>query len=474
MLTPITKPTVVTAADTSIVIGGTASSPTVRTNTLDVIAADHPPAANWSNNSHKITSVTDPTSAQDAATKNYVDLAVAAIAASTGYVYGLHLTWNSTTSISVTAGSCRDSADAAFIPVVAGTIIITTNASANGNDSFTGTGTTAISNGGGAAGKTITGTSTKYTQSVANGGFGTRLLPNGGTIGTGGVSSTTLTGSGTNFLLDVAVNDLIGVNAGTVFSRVTAIASKTSLTVSTAFTISNGSTGAVVEQPTISITGDTNSPHQVDSLTLDTAGTVTENSSAAIATASYFIGRPYARAAVQAAQFLFVWAGGSNNIWVSTQRTTPYGVGTSNWRRIGSLTLDSSANIVPFIQADNGSHRTYDFVIALEANNTLILNGGVSTAWADVVANVVVPPTASKLILLFFVDGTAGDNAYIRTRGASYAALTSNYTVQSLVALELSISYYVIPCDSAQAVQYVVAAGTVNAFLVVIGYEEDL
>jgi hypothetical protein len=63
----------VTAADTSIVIGGTAADPTVRTNTLDVIATDHAPAANWSNNSHKITSVADPTANQDAATKFYVD-----------------------------------------------------------------------------------------------------------------------------------------------------------------------------------------------------------------------------------------------------------------------------------------------------------------------------------------------------------------------------------------------------------------
>lgn len=57
----------VTAADTSIVVGGTAQNPTVRTNTLDVIAADHPPAADWSNNSHKITSLANGSGAQDAA-----------------------------------------------------------------------------------------------------------------------------------------------------------------------------------------------------------------------------------------------------------------------------------------------------------------------------------------------------------------------------------------------------------------------
>ena len=57
----------VTAGDTSIVVGGTSVNPTIETATLDVIAADHPPAANWSNNSHKITSLANGSGAQDAA-----------------------------------------------------------------------------------------------------------------------------------------------------------------------------------------------------------------------------------------------------------------------------------------------------------------------------------------------------------------------------------------------------------------------
>ena len=57
----------VLAADTSIVIGGTAQGPTVATGTLDVIATNHPPAANWSNNSKKITGLANGASASDAA-----------------------------------------------------------------------------------------------------------------------------------------------------------------------------------------------------------------------------------------------------------------------------------------------------------------------------------------------------------------------------------------------------------------------
>lgn len=59
--------TSVTAADTSIVIAGTAAAPTVATGTLDVIAADHPPAADWSNNAKKITGLANGVAASDAA-----------------------------------------------------------------------------------------------------------------------------------------------------------------------------------------------------------------------------------------------------------------------------------------------------------------------------------------------------------------------------------------------------------------------
>ena len=57
----------VTAGDASIVIGGSATNPTVETGTLDTIASTHPPAGNWSNNSVKITNLANGSSAQDAA-----------------------------------------------------------------------------------------------------------------------------------------------------------------------------------------------------------------------------------------------------------------------------------------------------------------------------------------------------------------------------------------------------------------------
>jgi hypothetical protein len=60
--------TSVTATDTSIVVSGTTTvAPTIATGTLDVIATQHAPAADWSNNSHKITSLANGSASTDAA-----------------------------------------------------------------------------------------------------------------------------------------------------------------------------------------------------------------------------------------------------------------------------------------------------------------------------------------------------------------------------------------------------------------------
>ncbi len=73
----------VSAADTSVVVTPTTGAVTVRANTLDVVAAQHPAAADWSNNSHKITSLANGSSAQDAAAFGQIPTVFPAIVATT-------------------------------------------------------------------------------------------------------------------------------------------------------------------------------------------------------------------------------------------------------------------------------------------------------------------------------------------------------------------------------------------------------
>ena len=86
------------ATDTSIVVGGTATAPTVATGTLDVVAAQHAPAANWSNNSHKITSLANGTASTDAAAFGQIPTVWAP--ADNGYI-----SWAYDPAIAASAGS---------------------------------------------------------------------------------------------------------------------------------------------------------------------------------------------------------------------------------------------------------------------------------------------------------------------------------------------------------------------------------
>jgi hypothetical protein len=87
-----------------------------------------------------------------------------------------------------------------------------------------------------------------YLSRPNSGTVNTKAAAPTGTIGTGGVPLQTITGVGSLFLTEVAINDLIQV--GTVYATVTAIANNLSLTVSAGVTIANGSAYNIIKPST--------------------------------------------------------------------------------------------------------------------------------------------------------------------------------------------------------------------------------
>lgn len=397
--------------------------------------------------------------------------------------YGFPLAYGSTTTVVVgfpnanaPASLTRDKADGDFIALAGGTtytISTATNGAVLGDDSFAGAGTVAFNNG-----TTITGTSTVFKTA-----FGTRTL-----TGTSAVTAgTALVGTGTKYLSEVAVNDLVG-NATGGWARVTAIASDTALTLSQSLTLT--STCTVIEQPTITLTNDTaagGTTHQVDKISSDTSLLITEVTSGGnLSGKAYQIGRHYARAAVSAAQFGFIHlvkgATGTSAV-ISTQRTTTFAQafgGSSgitgylaSYRRIGSCLFDSSGNILAFSQDGLNSRRAYYYVFAENTNGVRVVNGGAATAWTDVACNVVAPPTTKRITVLL-ASTTAGNEVYIRPRGINaYASISSTPRTHGDTSNIGTNGWQICP-DGAQYIQYTNFAGGSAGYVEVYGYEEDI
>lgn len=380
-------------------------------------------------------------------------------------IVGLPLTYLTGGTIQVGAGYARNKADTADMTLGSAVTVdgTTTGALGFANKQLSGTG--AYTN----TGTTLTGTSSAYLTE-----FGTRTCT--GTI-TG--AGTTITGTGTKFLSEFSINDLIGT-AAVGYSRITAIASNTSLTIVAAMPggSAGGTTPICIENA--SVTAGSQPARRVSTIASNTSLTVADAWTATASGQTCYTGDcPLGTATTD----LFIWllAGASGTTATfSTQRTTPFDLTgyTSSVRRIGSFTYYSpSSTIVPFSAERYGNAIRYIYCIAANSVGDRIVNGASVAAWTRANTRPLVPSTASELLLGVTLANPAGNvSVNLRAPGVdSYAGLTSPHRIPAETGGRSGGQLH-IACDTAQAFEWTLNAADANnpATIEVGGYVEEL
>ena len=400
----------------------------------------------------------------------------------TRYVSGLVIRYASSTTFTVSAGKARDKADGADMTLSSQVTVDKTSANAAlGYERKTLTGTHTLNFGAG----TVVGSGSAYLTE-----FGTRAL----SAGTVTNAATALTGTGTKFLSEVAVNDLIGNNASGYY-RVTAVASDTSLTLinypsgaggpSTGVDFS-GATVNVIEQPVIESAA--GKAHGVSIIFTNTdiylgftTASATETGVAAYASS---------KSALDSTSYTCLWravwllSGGSGTtVALSTQRTTPYlsitGY-TTSYRRIGWVRIDSSGNVLPTYSTDGGGVRTVDYESNSSATEQSIAsNLALTTSWQTLLAGASVPPTSRRVILAVqLIDPNTVGYTILRGRNLGNAgASVANYRACGPPTSTSTrvFNTVLVPCDGAQAIEVGSNANTGDgSYIAVLGYEDTL
>jgi hypothetical protein len=190
---------------------------------------------------------------------------------------------------------------------------------------------------------------------------------------------------------------LVG-NASVGYALVTAIASDTSLTTSTALTITGNQTCNCIEQPTISASGNTG---VVVSIANNT--NLVWSNGATAGPVAYTIGNLISTAFVY--WNVYIGSGGSGTtLYVSTQRTTPFKPAgyTTSFRRLGGLCLTATNTTLTLNQLGSGPDRRCEYNEVDLTLSALPFGAGV-TNWTTIsVSSRGVPPTAKSVLIKIF------------------------------------------------------------------------
>lgn len=319
-------------------------------------------------------------------------------------------TYSSATAIAMAAGKFRDSTNTYNLSPSAATLSITTIAAISGLDETTLTATATTSG----ASASVTMTASLWVETP---------MTNTVRTGTGTITGagTTITGTSTLFLSEVAIGDLIR-STSTGATRVTAIASNTSLTVAAAFPGGSpaGSGFTIYESaiilPNTLVAADRFRINTVthDGLTIVMASAITSGagSGKTAKLGGEIVSCPY-----------YIWAvyGGSGHGYIlSSQRTRPYNVTgyTTAWRRCGSWPNNPTGDLAKGFWLGTGSLRFFNW--NYPASDTRVLSGGTATTWTDVDFSIAVPPTApSAFLRLINVYSSTARGLSVRANGSA-------------------------------------------------------
>src|ERR1022692_212206 len=282
-------------------------------------------------------------------------------------IQGLNLSYVSSTAIKVSAGFSSDASSSLNVSST-GQSISTLSSGITGMDYYGGNGSVATTSSSGA----VVGTMTTFCSSYGSGSGSPALS---GTISS---SSTTVTGTNTLFLSQLAIMDMIGTDAKGYY-RITAIASNTSLTISsTPGSAFSSDTPIQVDSPLIYI--DVQSVKRIDKIVDNTHLTTLTNSSTTASGLSWSMGGLFPGDGSNN-YFNHVWlvdnGAGISGVVLSCRRTQPllYLDGYTHIKRLGAVLMDPSGNIINFIQQGNDRRETH-LMVSLSFSNCRVLVSG--------------------------------------------------------------------------------------------------
>lgn len=376
------------------------------------------------------------------------------------YVVGCNLTWVSTSSISVSPGAALASSGFLNVTLTSPTTISTASGSygaSGGMDYITQAGTLATTN----ASAAVVGTGTAFTTAFNN-------ITTSGTVSNSG--GTTVTGVGTKFLTEYAINDLIGTTA-LGFVQVTAIATDTSLT--TQATTPGGALVAATpvkcEQPLIQCGAQ--AIRRVIKITDNTHLTMGANSGTTVGSLTFNVGGLYPGDGATNAYYhtyLIVPAStGVAGVLLSSQRTAPLAniPAATAYRRIGSVMADTASLLTNFSQWGDNNHRFYRHEFNIAANLSRIATGTNPTTWTTYQGSRAAPPTAAALMMNFY-NVANGSLRPANNGGGSDQNPIFMVGVSTGAAISMSVK-----CDGAQQIQAINATGG-SLFLDLGGWED--